>query len=113
MEPRRQFSTEFKRKVVEEVKSRVLTRAQAARQYQIRDSLLHRWMDLYDHGKLDNPATETGALENRIAQLERKIGQLTMENDLLKKARELSVRREREKLSGPFTPGVSQKNAKS
>ena len=109
----RRFGREFKRQVVEEVKSGLLTKAQASRQYQVVEGLLHKWVADYDHGKFDNDPTETGALENRIAALERKVGQLTLENDLLKKTRELSLRRERERLSAQLFRGPSGDGAKS
>jgi TolA-binding protein len=53
-------------------------------------------------------------LESRIAELERKIGQLTMENDLLKKTEEHMRRRQSENasiVSGP-APSASKRGAK-
>lgn len=84
---KRRFNLEFKRKVVEEVKSGLLTKAQAARQYELGENLIYRWMNDYDHGRFNNGPTVEGALENKIAELERKVGQQAMEIDLLKKAR--------------------------
>lgn len=85
MKNRRKFGKDFKRKVVEEVRSGLLTATQAMKQYDLSSNLVYRWMDRYEHGKLDNEPTDRGALENKIAELERKVGQLAMENDLLKK----------------------------
>jgi transposase-like protein len=62
--------------------------AQAVRQYELSSNLIYHWMDQYEHGKLDNAPTEQGALENKIAQLERKVGQQAMEIEFLKKARD-------------------------
>jgi transposase len=65
-----------------------------ARKYQLSPKLLERWRGEWRaKGELAFPGTgrrgsELPALDDarRIAELERKIGQLTMENDFLKKA---------------------------
>jgi transposase len=65
-----------------------------ARKYQLSPKLLERWRGEWRaRGELAFPGTgrrgsELPALDDarRIAELERKIGQLTMENDFLKKA---------------------------
>jgi transposase len=62
--------------------------AQAAREYQIHPSLIGRWRK--EHLKYAEQAFSGNGNpykdEARIAELERIIGQLTMENALLKKA---------------------------
>lgn len=88
MRSKRKFGVEFKRRVVEEVRGGVLTMAQAIRQYELSSNLIYRWLDKYEHGKLDNTPSEQGALENKIAELERKVGQQAMEIEFLKKARD-------------------------
>ena len=70
------------------------TTSEIARKYQLSPKLLERWRGEWRaKGELAFPGTGrrgTGlpALDDahRIAELERKIGQLTMENDFLKKA---------------------------
>ena len=67
---------------------------EVARKYQLSPHLLHRWRGEWRaKGELAFPGIGRGgadlpAIEDsrRIAELERKIGQLTMENDFLKKA---------------------------
>ena len=85
MKCRRKFGKDFKRKVAEEVRSGLLTATQAMKQYDLSSNLVYRWIDRYDHGKLDNEPTDRGAFENKIAELERKVGQQAMEIELLKK----------------------------
>jgi transposase len=84
---RRRFSREFKLQVVREVEAGK-TPAQAAREYQVHPTLIIRWCKahlqhaeraLMGHGHLYKE-------ETRIADLERLLGQLTMENALLTKA---------------------------
>ena len=113
MKIKRKFSLEFKRNLVEEIKTGVLSMAQAIRQHELGYNLIYGWMDRYERGKLNNEPTESGALKNKIAELERKVGQQAMEIDLLKKAREHYVRKLGEKLSAPSLKEVSGNGAKS
>jgi len=62
--------------------------AQAIRQYELSSNLIYGWMNQYEHGKLNNEPFAEGALENKIAELERKVGQQAMEIEFLKKARD-------------------------
>jgi transposase len=70
------------------------TNAEVARKYQLSPKLLERWRSEWRaKGELAFPGigrrgVDTPGLDDarRIAELERKIGQLTMENDFLKKA---------------------------
>ena len=105
MKAKRKFTKEFKREVVEAVKSGALTTTQAIRQYEIVSSVLYGWMDKYDHGKLGNEPTETGAFENKIAELERKVGQQAMEIEFLKKVRAMQLQRKNENPSGKAMNG--------
>ena len=113
MRVKRKFSMEFKKKLVEEIKTGVLSMAQACRQHELSHTLISLWTNHYEHGKLENEATEIGALENKVAELERKVGQQAMEIDLLKKARERYARSLREKSSAPILRVVSGNGAKS
>jgi transposase len=84
---RRRFTREFKLQVVRELEAGK-TPAQAAREYQVHPTGLVRWRK--EHLQYAERAfMGNGRLykdEARIAELERLLGQLTMENALLKKA---------------------------
>lgn len=73
-----------------------------ARQLEVSPNALHRWR----RELRDQPGTAFGGngrrvmTENREAELERKIGQMTMENDFLKKLLLAFKRREAENESG-------------
>ena len=82
----RKFTQEFKKKVVEESLSGVHTRATISRKYKVAYVVLYRWEKQYMNGKLNMDPTKERILEERVKELERKIGQLTMDNELLKKA---------------------------
>ena len=85
MNTRRTFTNEFKRQVVEEILSGGTTTAAACRKYAIAYPVIARWKNAYSLGRLDNEPTSDEGYREKIAQLERKVGQLTMENDVLKK----------------------------
>ena len=86
MRTRRSFTNEFKRRVVEEILSESATIGVQSRKYNLAYQLVARWKKDYLDGKLDNePVTDAG-YKHKIEQLERMVGQLTMDKELLKKA---------------------------
>jgi transposase len=83
----RKHSVEFKRQVVEEIISGVSGFGQICRRYNLAPSIVSGWKKKYKEGHLiEGPQTNDTAQMARIADLERMVGRLTMENDLLKKA---------------------------
>ncbi len=91
MTNQRTFSLEFKRQVIEELLSGENGPAQLCRRYNITSSLLYHWKKQYSRGKFNNEPSEEGALRNRIEKLERLVGKLTLENDVLKKGLQNSL----------------------
>ncbi len=91
MRNQRTFSLEFKRQIVEELLSGESRPAQLCRRHNIAPSLLYHWKKQYSRGKFDNEPTEEGALKERIQQLERLVGRLTLENEFLKKGLQHSL----------------------
>lgn len=84
-------STEFKLRLVQAVLSGEGSREAIARQHKISPSLLFVWIDKYRRGELSEDLERKERIreyEVKIAALERKVGQLTMEVDLLKKLRQ-------------------------
>ncbi len=77
MRNQRNFSLEFKRRVVEELLSGESRPAQLCRRYNITSSVLYHWKRQYSRGKFNNEPTEERALRDRIEKLERLVGQLT------------------------------------
>jgi transposase-like protein len=77
---RRKFSKDFKLDTVMEGIRGEKSIAQICRERNITDSLYYKWRDIF----IEN-AEEI--FEDRIAELERMVGRLTMENDILKKAK--------------------------
>ena len=107
MASRRRFSKAFKRQVVEEFLAGNVTRAQLARRYDLSPHLIIQWRNNYAAGKLaDRP--QQSAQDEKIKELERMVGRLTMENELLKKAVQHTLRERSEDsliISGPGPSG--------
>lgn len=100
MRKKRSFTKEFKRSVVEEWAAGQTGPAQLCRKYDISAGLLYHWRRQYGRGKYDNEPTSEGLMSDRIRELERMVGRLTMENDLLKRAARLSMQKAESLQSG-------------
>jgi transposase len=84
---KREFTKEFKLKVIRAIEAG-MTQARAARQFSVSANTISKWRKLHRQYQ-DRAFAGRGkgySEEARIAELERMIGRLTMENDLLKKA---------------------------
>ena len=83
---RRTFTREFKLQVIREVEAGK-TQAQVARDYQLSDNTISKWRRELRKYKERAFAGRGHAYtdEARVNELERMVGRLTMENDLLKK----------------------------
>jgi transposase len=84
---RRQFTRDFKTQVVREVEAGKPI-GQVAREYEVHPTQLRRWCQLQQQyaGRAFAGNGRAYREEARLAELERMVGQLTMENALLKKA---------------------------
>lgn len=83
---RRVFSRDFKLQVVREIEAGK-SQAQIAREHRISQNLISRWCRHHRRYKDRAFAGKGHAYTDdaRVAALERMVGRLTMENDLLKK----------------------------
>lgn len=104
MGARRRFSAGFKRQVVEELLAGAATIAQLCRRYELCPSVIRNWKERYANGGLADSEQICQSQEQRIQELERMVGQLTMENALLKRAVAYTLQRRSEAsspVSGP------------
>src|SRR5215218_6302823 len=87
MKARRRFTKEFKQTAVRRLNGGQSV-AEVARALEVHPSDLHRWRrELQEHGeRAFNGAGKKRAEETKVAELERKIGQQSMEIDFLKRA---------------------------
>jgi transposase-like protein len=92
--PYRRHSLEFKLQLCQEVRSGAIGRSEARRKYNLSSNLMQIWLTQYDRGELKVEEVEASMIneyEAKIAALERKVGQLTMELDFLKKTPRLRL----------------------
>jgi transposase-like protein len=95
---RRSFSNDFKKQIVESIVSGTSTQAELAREYKISPILINRWKKDYKTGKFfeNISSRDMARLELRIRELERLVGRLTLENEMLKKIRDLDTKEKKE-----------------
>jgi transposase len=87
MKERRKFDPEFKVRVVLELISGQKGLMQASREYGIKDTVLSRWKQefLERASQVFEEPKAADHMEERIAELERMVGKLTMQLDMAKK----------------------------
>ena len=85
----RKFAPETKVRIVLEILRGDKSLAQASREYQIKDSLLYRWRAQFLEGAKQSFAygqsVEQKRRADRVAELERLVGKLTMQLEVAKK----------------------------
>jgi transposase len=92
MTGRRKFTAEFKAKVVLELISGEKGLMQASREYEIKDSVLSRWKQEFIEraAQVFELPRSVNPQEERIAELERMVGRMTLQLDMAKKVFERS-----------------------
>lgn len=111
---RRSFGPEFKREVVLELLGGETSAAALCRRYELSPNSLMAWKRAFEEGRLDETdTTEMESLKARVRELERLVGQLTLENRFLKKTA-VRVRQERNGCPSIVSgaPSASGKRAK-
>ena len=98
---RRSFGNDFKKQIVESIVSGSATQAELAREHRISPVMINRWKKDYKAGKFfENVSSQDMAkLELRIRDLERLVGRLTLENEMLKKIRDLDTKEKKDSSS--------------
>ena len=86
---RRKFTAEFKAQVVLELLSGAKSSAELCHEPQIAASVLGEWKTVFLRhapAAFERPEHRNGQEATHVAELERLVGRLTLENDILKKA---------------------------
>lgn len=92
MKKYRSFDEEFKRDLIAKIDAKSLTKAQAAREHGLSATLIDRWQKQIHDGTLrPRPSAREKQLERELETYKKKVGELTVENDLLKKLKEASA----------------------
>ena len=90
--PYRYFTEEFKRNLIGQVDGGAITQAQASRENSLSPSLLDRWRrQIHDGSLRARPTANEKRLERELEQYKKKVGELTIQIDLLKKISEFSA----------------------
>ncbi len=104
----RRHTHTFKLQVCNDIRQGAIGRREAQKHYRLSANLIQHWLTQYDQGELaieDAQAETIAEYEAKVAALERKVGQLTMELDLLKKTPRPPVATNNEQsliISGPL-----------
>lgn len=92
MKKYRSFDEEFKRGLVAQIDSGAITKAQAAREHNLSSTLIDRWQSQIHDGSLrSRPSLREKQLERELEMYKRKVGELSVQVDLLKKVKEASA----------------------
>ena len=85
---RRSFTPQFKAQIVLEVLAGLKSQAEVARQHKLKPELIARWKEIAIEGleSLFRNGVQRDQDQDRIAELERMVGRLTMELEVAKKA---------------------------
>jgi len=85
MRARRSFNSQFKREITEAIVSGKISQLEVSRKYNISPVVVSRWKKEYYSGKFfENTDPDYTRLQVKVKELERMVGRLTMENDVLK-----------------------------
>lgn len=108
MRVRRSFSDDFKAKVVETIAAGAASQAELSRKYGISTVMIGRWKREYQSGKFfeNRDNADIASIRIRMAELERLVGELLLENKMLKKAKELDTIQKKDDL-----PIITSRNA--
>lgn len=93
MAKRRNFTPEFKAQVVLSILTGEKTAGEICREHSLHSNVVTRWKsELIENAvSVFERDSHTNEQEERIAELERMLGRLTMENEVLKKASSLLI----------------------
>lgn len=95
---RRNFGSDFKKQIVDSIVAGTATQAEMAREYKISPVLINRWKKDYRAGKFfeNVDSHDMAKLELRVRELERLLGKITLENEMIKRARDLDTREKKD-----------------
>lgn len=95
---RREFSWDFKKKIIEEYYSGKITASQLASEHDLHVDTIYKWkyelegrrkkerqVELRNEGRNPEDIRRIIALEDELSEYKKKVGELSLENDLLKK----------------------------
>ena len=115
--PYRRHTTQFKLQLCSDIRAGALGRRDAQKKSALSANLIQMWLTQFDRGELSTEEAEADVIaeyEAKIAALERKVGQLAMELELVKKTPRLRLVSDNENssiITGP-KPAPSDRGVK-
>jgi len=89
MKKYRQYTEEFKRSLIAQIDSGAISKSSAARENNISPSLIDRWRQQIHEGTMQSrPTARERQMERELDRYKKKVGELTIQNELLKKLNE-------------------------
>lgn len=83
---RRIFDAQFKNRICEAIRGGFQSIGEVCRDHQLSRNVVDRWLRAYDEGRLSGrPSGRERELERENEKLKAKVGELTMQIDILKK----------------------------
>lgn len=106
MKKYRHFPIEYRQRIVQEIDAGIRSKTAVIREEKLAGSLIDRWRKQVREGTMvDHPSARERQLERELERYKKKVGELTLENDLLKKIDEYSRRMRRS--NGSVVTGLS------
>lgn len=105
--PYRRHSPQFKIQICSDIRSGKIGRREALKTHNLSANLMQMWLGQFDRGELDAEdaaASTVAEYEAHITASERKVGQLTMELNLLKKNATATTRQQQRELIDHHRP---------
>jgi transposase len=100
---RRNFNVQFKTRICETIRGGFTTIGEVCREYQLSRTVVDRWLAAFDDGRLtERSNSREREIERENERLKTKVGELTMQIDILKKIDDW-MRRERSVASSIVT----------
>ncbi len=98
---RRSFGNDFKKQIVESIVSGSATQAELAREYNVSPVLINKWKKDYRAGKFfeNVDSQDMAKFKLRVSELEKLLGKITLENEMLKKIRDLDTMKKKDNSS--------------
>jgi transposase len=119
---RRTFSEEFKQKKVREIEQKITTIAEVSRQYELRESNIHKWLRKFGNNYMKGTRTivesesdtvKIAALKKKVAELELLIGQKQVQLEFKDKMIDLAEEHYRVDIKKKFTETPSSGSGKT
>ena len=83
---RRRFDVQFKTRICETIRGGLASISEVCREYQLSRTVVDRWLTAFDEGRLtERSSSRERELERENERLKAKVGELTMQIDILKK----------------------------